>query len=143
MVRSTDGGLTWPAEHEVLLAAGTAFFLEPVLTLLPGGQVMALLRTDEAARADPFRRRRADLDRARGAKIWASSADTVTLSDGSVLLAYGDASRTTYQSRPAGHGDLRDRSGRGTPASSTLVRRGDDTFDQRTRPWSSSPTAGC
>lgn len=35
VVRSTDGGRSWPAENEVVLGTG---YVEPVLTLLPGGR---------------------------------------------------------------------------------------------------------
>jgi len=132
VVRSTDGGLTWPAEHEVLLGRrhGT-FFLEPVLTLLPGGQVVALLRTDEAAqltRSDDGGRTWIEPE---VLKLWASSADTVTLSDGSVLLAYGDASRTTYQSRPTLATVISDPLGPWDTGEQHLVYdAGHDTFDQ-------------
>jgi len=132
VVRSTDGGLTWPSANEAVLGRrhGT-FFLEPVLTLLPGGQITALLRTDEAAqltRSDDGGRTWSEPD---VLKLWASSADTVTLSDGSVLLAYGEASRTTHHSRPTYATVITDPLGPwDTDPQHLVYDAGHDTFDQ-------------
>lgn len=132
VVRSTDGGLTWPKRNEVILGRkrGT-YYLEPVLTLLPDGQVTALLRTEEAAelvRSDDGGRTWTEPE---VLSIWAQSADTVTLSDGSVLLAYGDASRTTYKSRPTLATVIEDPSGPWDRGGQHLVYdAGRDTFDQ-------------
>lgn len=101
VVRSTDGGRTWPASSEVLLGRkdGT-FYLEPVLTLLTDGQLVALLRTDEEAELTRSDDGGLTWSPPEPMKLWASSADTLTLADGSVLLAYGDCSRTISQGRP-------------------------------------------
>lgn len=101
VVRSTDGGRTWPEESEVILGRKPGReYLEPVLTLLPGGQVTALLRTDEEAelvRSDDNGHTWTDPELC---GLHASSADTLTLSDGCVLLAYGDVSRKFNPGRP-------------------------------------------
>ena len=132
VVRSTDGGLTWPKTNEVVIGRkrGT-YYLEPVLTLLPSGQITALLRTEQAAqlvRSDDGGRTWSEpevLD------IWAQSADTVTLSDGSVLLAYGDASRTTYKGRPTLATVIESPHGPWDAGGRHLVYdAGRDTFDQ-------------
>jgi Neuraminidase (sialidase) len=132
VVRSTDGGLTWPKRGEVILGrkAGT-YYLEPVLTSLPCGQVVALLRTEEAAeltRSDDGGRTWSEPE---VLKLWAQSADTANLSDGSVLLAYGDASRTTYTGRPTLATVIPDPSGPWDTGGQHLVYdAGRDTFDQ-------------
>lgn len=132
VVRSTDGGLTWPRENEVTLGRDPdRGFLEPVLTVLPGGQLTALLRTDQAAQLT-----RSD-DGGRTwippapIELWASSADTATLSDGSVLLAYGDASRTSTRARPTMATVIADPLGRWDTGPQHLVYdAGRDAFDQ-------------
>lgn len=101
VVRSTDGGRTWPADGEVILGRKPEReYLEPVLTLLSDGQVVALLRTDEEAelvRSDDngFTWSEPEL-----CGLHASSSDTLTLSDGAVLLAYGDVSKRFNPGRP-------------------------------------------
>ncbi|MFC0627249.1 sialidase family protein [Kribbella deserti] len=100
VVRSTDSGHTWPESSEVILGAG---YVEPVLTLLPNGQVTALLRTDDGspglsgpATTDVRARLTRSDDHGHTwsspevLRLQASSAATATLADGGVLLAYGD-----------------------------------------------------
>ena len=93
VVRSTDGGRTWPAEGEVLLAAADdVHFQEPALILIDE-QVVALIRaTDGYA----YLSRSAD-----GGRSWsvpkatdmpASSHHALLLSTGEVLVTYGDLS---------------------------------------------------
>lgn len=132
VVRSTDGGRSWPAGDEVLLGRrDDRFCLEPVLTLLPGGQVTALLRTEEAAelmRSDDGGRTWAEPE---ALKLHASSADTLTLADGSVLLAYGDVSNTINPGRPTLATVITDPLGPWDTGSQHLVYdAGEDTFDQ-------------
>jgi len=94
-VRSHDGGRTWPAESAVPLGISADFhFREPTLTPLPSGEVVALLRTSKAY---AYLARSAD-----GGRTWteptetdlpASSHHVLLLTDGSLLLAYGDISK--------------------------------------------------
>jgi predicted neuraminidase len=91
VVRSTDGGLTWPAESEVLMAASGEFhFQEPTLTVLDD-RVITLIRTtvEHAYIAE-------SMD---GGRTWstpvptdmpASSHHALLLSSGEVLVTYGD-----------------------------------------------------
>jgi hypothetical protein len=115
VVRSVDGGRTWPAGTEVLLAAGDGVhFQEPTLTVLDD-QVVALIRTTAT---------RAHLCRSTdGGRTWsppqptdmpASSHHALRLSSGEVLVTYGDLSERFSQHRET--------VGR-------LVRRPQDTWD--------------
>jgi len=141
IVRSTDGGLTWPAENEILLGRR---YVEPVLTLLAGGQVTALLRTDEGSpgtgspdQADL----RAELTRSNdNGRTWtepeqldlhASSAVTLPLTDGSLLLAYGDKSGRINSGRPTLATVIPDPLGAWDKSSRHLVHdAGRGTYDQ-------------
>lgn len=93
VVRSTDGGLTWPAEGETLVAAADGVhFQEPTLTVLDG-QVVALIRTTLGY---AFLSRSTD-----GGRSWSTPAPTgmqasshhaLLLRTGEVLVTYGDLS---------------------------------------------------
>ncbi len=94
VVRSTDGGRTWPAATETVFAAveGVAF-QEPTLTVLPGGALAALVRTTGA---HAWLARSPD-----GGRTWtppeeldlpASSHHVLALDGGGVLVTYGDTS---------------------------------------------------
>jgi hypothetical protein len=95
VLRSTDGGRTWPVSAEVTIAAAEGInFQEPTLTVLAGGEVVSLIRTDVE---------RAYLSRsADGGRTWsepertdmpASSHHALALSTGEVLVTYGDLSK--------------------------------------------------
>jgi BNR repeat-like domain len=94
-VRSSDGGRTFPVETAVSLGSGLDFhFREPTLTVLPSGEVVALLRTSVAY---AYLARSTD-----GGHTWtapvetdlpASSHHVLPLADGSLLIAYGDISK--------------------------------------------------
>jgi BNR repeat-like domain len=131
VVRSTDGGLTWPADNEVVISRRPdGYSLEPVLTLA-AGQVTALVRTEATAeliRSDDGGR---TWSAPEPLKLWAWSADTVTLADGSVLLAYGDASNTVNAGRPTLATVITDPRGPWDTGVQHLVYdAGNDTFDQ-------------
>ncbi|BCJ78070.1 hypothetical protein CS0771_76140 [Catellatospora sp. IY07-71] len=94
VVRSTDGGRTWPAAAETVFAAvGGVEFQEPTLTVLPDGELVALVRTTGA---HAWLVRSAD-----GGHTWtapqeldlpASSHHALALDGGGVLVTYGDTS---------------------------------------------------
>jgi len=93
VVRSTDGGRTWPAGGEALVAAADGVhFQEPTLTVLDE-QVVALIRTTAE---HAYLSRSTD-----GGRSWsppqptdmpASSHHALPLSSGEVLVTYGDLS---------------------------------------------------
>lgn len=102
VVRSTDGGLTWPRESEVLLGRDSAFaYQEPTLTMLQSGQLVVLLRTSINI---AYLSRSFDNGRTWTAPentgIAASSHHLLTLTNGDVLLTYGDMSKRYSPGRP-------------------------------------------
>ncbi|HYN95465.1 MAG TPA: sialidase family protein [Pilimelia sp.] len=94
VVRSTDGGRTWPVAGEVpVAAAADVHFQEPTLTVLPDGQVVALIRTTVE---HAYLSRSTD-----GGRSWSAPAPTdmpasshhaLLLGTGEVLVTYGDTS---------------------------------------------------
>ncbi len=102
VVRSTDGGLTWDP-HSVAIAADHAIaFQEPNLTVLPSGEIVALIRsTSSPARA--YLSRSFDnghtWSAAAATDIPAQSHHQLLTKAGQVLLTYGDpevAGRPTF-----------------------------------------------
>lgn len=102
VVRSTDGGRTWPVASEtVIAAADDVAFQEPVLTLLPDGQIVAFVRTNIGW---GYVTRSHDNGRTWTAPqktdIPASSHHLLQLPTGAVLLTYGDLSKKYTTGRP-------------------------------------------
>lgn len=101
VVRSTDGGRTFDADTEVTIALGDVFYQEPNLTLLPNGQIAALIRTYDDAAGNA---RNASLTRSDdGGHTWspvmttdipAESHHQLLTSGGEVLVSYGNPFRT-------------------------------------------------
>jgi predicted neuraminidase len=94
VVRSSDGGRTWPVESEVTLgAASNISFQEPNLLVLPDGQIVALIRTTAA-----FAYLCRSFDGGHGwsaprpTDLPASSHHLLPVADGGVLVTYGDIS---------------------------------------------------
>ncbi|MGK5682515.1 sialidase family protein [Actinoplanes sp. URMC 104] len=101
VVRSTDGGRTWPAGGEVLLGEEEGVhFQEPTLTVLPGGEVVALIRTTADV---AYLCRSSDgghtWTEARPTDMPASSHHALALSTGEVLVTYGDLSKRFSEHR--------------------------------------------
>jgi hypothetical protein len=108
VVRSTDGGRTWPVATEAVVAQGgvddgaTIGFQEPVLSVLPSGQTVNFVRSNEAGvgyLARSFDRGRTWTDPEK-TTIPASSHHLLRLSTGGILLTYGDVSRKRSAGRP-------------------------------------------
>lgn len=104
VVRSTDGGRTWPASSEITIAAGTdtVGFQEPTLAVLRSGQVVVFIRSNEARVG--YLSRSFD-----GGRTWtapqrtsipASSHHVLPINGGAILLTYGDVSGTYSSGRP-------------------------------------------
>jgi Neuraminidase (sialidase) len=101
VVRSTDGGRTWPASNESVIAdADTLVSYEPVPALLGDGSLVVLLRTSGKA----YLSRSDD-----GGRTWsqpqvtdmtAQSAHLLVRRDGSVLATYGENSGAFGPRRP-------------------------------------------
>lgn len=132
VVRSRDRGNTWLAEDEVVVDEEEGVrCLEPVLTLLPDGELVALVRTDEAARLTRSTDGGHTWSKAETLWRWASSADTVVLTDGSVFCVYGDASQEVWRSRPTVGTVIEDPHGSWEKSRTRLIYdSGNDTFDQ-------------
>lgn len=102
VVRSTDGGRTWPVQNETVIAAASDVnFQEPVLTRLPGGQVVSFVRTDIGW---GYVTRSNDNGHTWSAPqkttIPASSHHLLQLPTGAILLTYGDLSKKYTTGRP-------------------------------------------
>jgi predicted neuraminidase len=100
VVRSTDGGRTWPASSEVSLALGKTFhFQEPTLTVLDG-QIVALIRTTVE---HAYLSRSTDDGRTwttpEPTDMPASSHHALRLASGEVLVTYGDLAKRFAEHR--------------------------------------------
>ncbi|WP_308797944.1 sialidase family protein [Agromyces silvae] len=96
VVRSTDGGLTWDAANESTIAVGTIAYQEPNLTVLPSGEIVALIRTTSSPVRAYLSRSFDDgqtWTTAVATDIPAQSHHQLLTSDGRVLLTYGDITR--------------------------------------------------
>ncbi|MDF5756395.1 exo-alpha-sialidase [Spongiactinospora sp. TRM90649] len=101
VVRSTDGGRTWPASSERTIASGSVFhFQEPNLSVLRGGQLVSLIRTTAPT---AYLSRSFDGGRtwsqAEATDLPASSHHQLTLRNGDILLTYGDLSHRFSSNR--------------------------------------------
>lgn len=102
VVRSTDGGLTWPKQNESFIGVGNGFdYQEPNLSLLRDGTVMSILRTSlNKAYVSWSRDNGASWSAPEATTLPASSHHQLTLRNGDILLAYGDLSRQFGAGRP-------------------------------------------
>ncbi|WP_165808007.1 sialidase family protein [Microbacterium sp. TPD7012] len=93
VVRSTDGGVTWDAANEVTLGVGSISYLEPNLSVLPSGELVATIRTSATPRKLYLSR---SFDNGftwttpSATDIPAEAHSQIVLDDGSVLLTYGN-----------------------------------------------------
>lgn len=102
VVRSTDGGLTWPRENESVIGVGAGFdYQEPNLSVLRDGTVMSIIRTSINKAFVSFSKD--------GGHSWgtpartelpASSHHQLMLRSGDMLLTYGDLSNQFGAGRP-------------------------------------------
>jgi hypothetical protein len=102
VVRSRDGGRTWPKETESVIGrAADLDFQEPNLSLLRNGTILAILRTSLNIAYVSWSR---DLGRTWTTPVStglpASSHHQLVLHNGDVLLTYGDLSGTFGPGRP-------------------------------------------
>jgi hypothetical protein len=102
VVRSTDGGRTWPKENESVIGkAGTFDFQEPNLSLLKDGSLLSIIRTSINI---AYLSRSYDRGRTWTTPVStglpASSHHQLVLKNGDVLLTYGDLSGTFGPGRP-------------------------------------------
>ncbi len=102
VVRSTDGGLTWPASGESFIGRHMGLELqEPNLTVLRHGLVVAIIRTSTVSAHISWSRdggRTWSLPRDTGLK--ASSHHQLLTRSGDILLTYGDKSGQFGPGRP-------------------------------------------
>jgi hypothetical protein len=102
VVRSTDGGRTWPRENESVIGRSATFdFQEPNVSLLEDGSLLSVIRTSINI---AYVSRSYD-----GGHTWttpvstdlpASSHHQLVLGNGDVLFTYGDLSGTFGPGRP-------------------------------------------
>lgn len=97
VIRSVDGGLTWPAQSEVTIAVGAVRFQEPNLTVLPSGEIVSLIRTWDQGSNVAYISRSTDhgasWTTAEPTDLPAESHHQLLTSSGELLLTYGDYTR--------------------------------------------------
>jgi hypothetical protein len=102
VVRSTDGGRTWPKENESVIGRADTFdFQEPNLSLLKNGAILSVIRTSINIAYVSW-----SYDQGRtwttpvSTGLPASSHHQLVLRNGDVLLTYGDLSGAFGPGRP-------------------------------------------
>lgn len=102
VVRSTDGGLTWPAENESFIGIPDGFnFFEPNLSLLRDGSLVSIIRTSiKWAYISWSYDAGASWSTPKATELPAISHHQLMLANGDMLLTYGDVSRQFGQGRP-------------------------------------------
>lgn len=102
VVRSTDGGRTWPKENESLIGRAAGFdFQEPNLTLLKDGSLIAIIRTSvNIAYVSWSHDRGRTWTTPANTGVPASSHHQLLLRNGDILFTYGDLSGTFGPGRP-------------------------------------------
>lgn len=102
VVRSTDGGRTWPKENESVIGKAANFdFQEPNLSLLKDGSILAIIRTSINI---AYTSRSYDMGHTWttpvSTGVLASSHHQLVLQDGDILFTYGDLSGAFGRGRP-------------------------------------------
>lgn len=102
VVRSTDGGRTWPKENEAVIGKAATFdFQEPNLSLLTDGSIISIIRTSiNIAYVSWSHDRGRTWTTPVTTGVPASSHHQLVLRDGDVLFTYGDLSGSFGQGRP-------------------------------------------
>lgn len=99
MIRSSDGGLTWPILMP-LAVSNVPIFEEPSLALFPDGRIRALLRTDHKGCGYVYQTESSDFGMTwflpEKSKVWGYPQDLLVLQDGQLLVTYG------YRQLPTG-----------------------------------------
>jgi hypothetical protein len=102
VVRSTDGGLSWPRENETFIGIPQGFdYQEPNLSVLHDGTIMSVIRSSRnvaylSYSYDNGHSFSTPVDTG----LPASSHHQLVTADGDVLLTYGDLSRRFAMGRP-------------------------------------------
>lgn len=104
VVRSTDGGHTWPVENESMIPDEPGWsFNEPALAQTPDGEVIVMLRAhhgDGSAYVAYSQDRGETWSMPENTDMYAHASDMLTTANGMVLHTWGDVSGEFGQSRP-------------------------------------------
>ena len=104
VVRSTDGGTTWPIENETFIPDEPGWSLnEPALAQTPHGEVIVMLRThhgDGAAKEARSADRGETWSHPEATDMFAHASDLLPLRNGMTLHTWGDTSGQSGQGRP-------------------------------------------